>query len=328
MLSEANTSKMDIIANITGMDFKRVLRKTMRHIAWYIGHVLASPILFIMRCMTRKSLHVLGKGIGIIWYNMITASRRLGHNNLDMVYGHSVSSRNKALYCMESFKNILVCMMDFYYFSFHTNAIMDHIYIDTQTQERIRSIVDKGQGALFFSAHLGNWELLASCMGRFLPMSLLSRNQKRFAGYIEGCRDRHGVNTLYDDSTIGSIKNILSRLGDGELVGIVLDRNLRDVRGIVDDFLGYPAFTPYYPVKLAMKAKVPVVGAFLVPEGNGYRLHIEEPVTIESKGDKEATYRHYTRTFLDITEKYILKHPDQWFWAHKRWGRPKGIVDF
>ncbi len=306
---------------------KRRLRVFSRGILWRIGRILAPFILKALRSLPRDKLHAIGTGFGSAWFHLIASSRGLGLDNLDRVFGKSVPRGQKEYFCRESFKNILKCMLDFYYFSFHPEEIESHILADPEAEERVRAILDKGRGALVFSAHIGNWELLASYMGRIAPINLLTRRHKDFNRYVRDCRARHHVDTIYDDS-MTSMKKILRRLRQGEMVGLIIDRNLRHVGGMMVDFMGSPAFTPYYPVKLALKTGAPVIGIFLLREGPFYRLHIEDPIEVKMLDDIETTYRVYTHAFLKTVEKHIRTHPGQWFWAHKRWSRPKGTVTF
>jgi Kdo2-lipid IVA lauroyltransferase/acyltransferase len=305
---------------------KRRLRRTLREISWNLGLTLAPTLLDILRRQPLERLHALARGVGSFWFHAIGSSRKLGMDNLDLVFGASISRDEKACFCRESFKNILLCVMDYYHYSFRTDEYRDKVVIDPVSERRLRDLLEKGKGGLIFSAHLGNWELLASFLTQYAATSVLARQQKGFEPYVVACRDRHNVHTLPDNSTLP--RDIISRLRRGELVGFALDRNLRHTKGIMVDFLGRPAYTLYTPVLLAMKSKAPVAGAFMVKEGSGYRLFIEEPGEVKPLETREETYRHYTQTLMDILGKYVRQYPDQWFWAHKRWGKPKGKVAF
>jgi len=306
--------------------FKRRFRKSLRDILWSVGKVLTPPVITIWRHMPRGVLLALARGVGSLWYNLIPSSRQLGLNNLDLVFANTISKKEKARICRESLKSILTCMMDFYYFSHRKESPEFKVLVDPACEEKIRSITGKGKGALILTAHLGNWELLFWYLRRFGKISPLARNQKDFERYVVECRARYGVGTIYDSSSSTQlISDILAR---GEMVAFIFDRNLSHTKGIIAEFMGHPAFTPYFPVNIAMNGHVPVVGAFLTQEGRNYRLHIEDPIEVTPLQDKEETYAYYVKIFLDLIEKYIRLYPDQWFWAHKRWGRPKGDVAF
>lgn len=291
---------------------------------WHVGRFIAPLFLSFLSRISRETLHGMAGGIGAFWFYAIRSSRQLGMDNLDLVYGGTLSLEKKAGYCRESFKNILLCMMDFYHFSFHTKEWKDLVVIDPVSEARLRALKESGNGCLCFSAHLGNWELLASVISGYMPCSLVTRNQKSFGHYMVECRIRHGVHTLYDHVTLPG--DIISRLRRGELVGFALDRNLRNTKGVMADFLGIPAYTPYSPVLFSLKSKAPLVGAFMVREGAGYRLFVEEPMEVKHLESRAATYRDYTQAVSDTIGKYVREYPDQWFWAHKRWGKPKGRI--
>jgi Kdo2-lipid IVA lauroyltransferase/acyltransferase len=309
-----------------GTSFKRGLRKSVRQFFWELGRIVAPVMLKLLSKVPRKTLHAMARGIGAFWFSAIGSSRQLGMDNLDLVYGDTVDRSRKEYFCRESFKNILQCMLDYYYFSFRPEEWKGIVTIDPVSEARIRGLVEKGRGALFCSAHLGNWELLASFMNQYMPTSLLTRQQKAFDRYMVECRLRHRVGTLHDHATLP--RDIIASLKKGGLVGFALDRNLRNTKGVITDFLGSPAYTPYFPILFALKSKAPMVAAFMVREGPGYRVFVEEPVEMEPLESREATYRHYTQVLTDSVSKYVREYPDQWFWAHKRWGKPKGKVAY
>jgi Kdo2-lipid IVA lauroyltransferase/acyltransferase len=304
--------------------FRRRLRRNLRRILWHVGRFIAPLFLYVLGRLPRETLHGMAEGAGAFWFRFIGSSRQLGMDNLDLVFGDALTREEKAECCRESFKNILMCMMDYYHFSFRTEEGKALVAIDPASKDRLRALAESGGGCLCFSAHLGNWELLASVISEYMPCSLVTRNQKSFGPYMVECRDRHGVSTLYDHETEPG--DILGRLRRGELVGFALDRNLRNTRGVMTDFLGSPAYTPYSPVLFSLKSKAPLVGAFMVRDGAGYRLFVEEPIRTRRLESRASSYRHYTQSVSDTIGKYIREYPDQWFWAHKRWGKPKGRV--
>lgn len=305
---------------------ERRLRKILRAILWKLGEVLAPAVLWGFGMLPRETLHAMARGIGSFWFHAVRSSRQLGMENLDLVYGDSISPEQKAIICRESFTNILTCMLDYYHYSSRTGEYRDKVVMDPVSEARVKALLEKGTGAFFFSGHLGNWELLAGYMSLYARAWVLSRRERNFNHYIVDCRLRHGVGSIPAHETLP--RDIISRVRRGDWVGFVLDRNLRNTKGLMVDFLGSPAFTPYFPILLALKSNVPVVGIFMVQEGSGYRLIVEEPIEVRPLESREATYRHYTQVFSDIVAKQIRAHPGQWFWAHKRWGKPKGAVAF
>jgi KDO2-lipid IV(A) lauroyltransferase len=41
--------------------------------------------------------------------------------------------------------------------------------------------------------------------------------------------------------------------------------------------------------------------------------------------DREEAIQAFTRRFDEVIEAGVRRHPEQWFWFHKRWKLPKGF---
>jgi len=42
-------------------------------------------------------------------------------------------------------------------------------------------------------------------------------------------------------------------------------------------------------------------------------------IEIERTGDAGRDIVAYTQAFSKVIEDYVRRHPDHWFWVHKRW---------
>lgn len=295
----------------------------MRKILWPIGAQLAPGILWILERLGRDHLASAGTFIGSVWYLLSIPDQRLGRDNLDYCFGNTLSEEQKEEICRESFKNIIKCMLDFFYFSFRPQKAWEHIRIEKQTKERLDKIMHGHRAALILTAHLGNWELLSGYLQRhYKDMEFIAHNQGEYDRFTVDCRMRYKVGTIQDDSTDSA--TIVRKLETGKLIGFVFDRNLSHSKGIIASFFNKPVYSPYFPVNLARYSGAPVIGMFLVQEGRDYQLVVDEPIYVHSEKTSRETYQRYVQIFLDITEKYIRQYPSQWFWGNKRWHRPKG----
>ncbi len=303
---------------------QRLIGKYLKKVLWPILAILTPVFLFILRVMPLKLLLIIADGIAKVWFKASSASYKLGMGNLDLIYGDHKSRREKEQLHYQSIRSILRSSMVFFYYSYRQDKFFERLLIDDDSQRVLDQI--KTSGAVILTAHLGNWELLFAAISRFCKTGAIARSQKQFDSFVVNSRARVNVHT-YLDSCVTS-RQLTEKLSNGEFVCTILDRNVSHAKGIVRNFMGYPAFTPYHLVNLAHFGKVPVVGAFLVPEGDKFRLHLEEPIWVEDQGSKEQTYCRYVDEFLAVVEKYVRLYPQEWFWAHKRWSRPKGEVQF
>ena len=300
----------------------RIFRKYLKVLLWPPLALLAPLLLLILSLLPRKVLRGLANAVGRVWVRVSPSSRRLGLSNLDLIYGNSLSLAEKEAVLLASIQSILRSVLDHFYFFCHPAALERHVIIAEADRVRLADLAKTG--AVILSAHLGNWEILLSLLPRFAPVNVLARSQGHFDRIVVAARARFGAKTVHDSSS--EAKELTGRLKQGETVFCILDRNVSHAKGVVIDFMGQPAFTPYFPVNMAYFGEVPVVPAFLVEEGDNYRLVLGQSIVVEALASKLETYHHYTALFLAAIEDQIRRTSDQWFWAHKRWARPKGEV--
>ncbi|MBI3999330.1 MAG: lysophospholipid acyltransferase family protein [Candidatus Omnitrophica bacterium] len=177
----------------------------------------------------------------------------------------------------------------------------------------------RGRGAIMLTGHLGNWELLASYF-RFLgyPGRLVGRRiyYEPFNQVLVTLRKSALVSTLYRDE---SPRQILAELHKNHVVGMSADQDIDSVEGVFVPFFGRPSWTPTGPAKIALASGAAIVPAFMVHEGNHYRLWIEDPILPIEGSSREEAVKQMTEAWSEVVERYIRRYPNQWVWMHNRW---------
>jgi len=194
-------------------------------------------------------------------------------------------------------------------------------WIRYEGREHFERARERGQGVLFFTAHLGNWELSAYAHALLAaPMNVVVRPLdnpllERFAA----CYRSGSGNRLIGKKDFA--RGILAALSANEAVGILADQNASIADGVFVDFFGSKACAHAGFARLAAHTGAAVIPGFAIwsePERR-YVLRFDPPV--EMSGDVEAdTQRLHTHL-----EQVIRQYPDQWLWIHRRWKtRPSG----
>lgn len=176
-----------------------------------------------------------------------------------------------------------------------------------------------GKPTLFFSAHLGNWELNA-------PMAF--RNGVNLAVIY-----RH-ANNPYVDEMIRSLRasqcadqfakgprggmGLMRALRAKQSIAMLIDQKMND--GIALPFFGHEAMTATAIAELALRFDLPIIPAHVVrTKGAHFKGYVDAPLVYEKTGDKEKDVRTIMLMINRILESWIRAHPEQWFWVHKRW---------
>lgn len=309
------------------MSSKKRGREFRKQLKIRLYPVLAQIVPRALRLLNRLSLTQIDKLSRFVaqrWYRISTSSRTLGLDNLELIYKTEFDHATRAELLQTSIANAIKGPLEFFHYTTRQAQFRQALIIADSDRRRLEDILKPDRGAVILTAHLGNCELLNAALRQFAPISIVSRHQKEFDQFVTTTRADFDVNTEHDHLT--SAQQLVNRLQHGELVEIVQDRNVSHAKGVVVPFMGQPAFTPYFAVNLALHAGVPIIPAFLFAEGRNYRLVVQDAIEISACGNKTETYIHYCTRFNQAIGQAIQAHPEQWFWAHKRWARPKGEV--
>lgn len=177
---------------------------------------------------------------------------------------------------------------------------------------------------LAITAHLGNWELLASICSTIAPAHVVAErpHDPALGEWLEAVRQRLGLRTLYTD---GFARQLIRALGRNQLVGVLADHDMHRTRGIFIPFLGREAWTTTAPVIIAQRTGCVLRPIFLVRDGERYRFILRDVIPIPPRSAGSQGVREATLRWVQVVEQEILSRPEQWTWMHQRWRtRPAG----
>jgi KDO2-lipid IV(A) lauroyltransferase len=180
-----------------------------------------------------------------------------------------------------------------------------------------------GGGALIVTGHVGNWEVAGSYLAAAgLAMAAVVKRQRNttFDRRLLDTRRLLGIEPIYmEDARI----RIPEALGQGKTVALVADQDAGR-RGTFVPFMGRLAATFRGPARLALAHEVPLFFGAAIRDGAGYRAVLER---VEPPAPAEGAEDEMTRRWVVRLEAQVRRHPDQYFWFHRRWKtRPRGTT--
>lgn len=249
--------------------------------------------------------------IGDLFYCLDANGRRAVQDNLRHVLGPNaprniLTEKVRTVYQMQGYN----------YFDMFRVPSMLAEEIDARVTieglKHLKMAQARGKGVIVVSAHFGNIDVLLQVLGlRGFKATLIMEHLKpeRLFQYVVSIRARFGTNIIPVDA---SLKSIFHALRAGELVLLVLDRDITR-SGIEIEFFGEPAILPDGYAKLARHTGAPIVLAFgLRLPDHHLRAQVEPPLNISPTNDRASDIHTIMRQVLDIAERYIAKHPEQW----------------
>jgi lauroyl/myristoyl acyltransferase len=94
---------------------------------------------------------------------------------------------------------------------------------------------------------------------------------------------------------------------------------------MIPDFLRVPTMEPEELDRIFVQEgweilEAAVVFAISVPLGDGrHKVVIEGPLVPAESGDREADDLAFMQLLNDKLEAWVRRHPERWYWLHRRW---------
>lgn len=172
---------------------------------------------------------------------------------------------------------------------------------------------------IFFSGHLGNWELTYPIAHKHgVPVTLVYReaNNPIVDKIIHDIRATQS-HELLPKGPKGSFK-LMRSLKKGESLAMLIDQKMND--GIAVPFFGRPAMTAPALAEFAIRFNLPLIPARVVREGGAhFSAKVYPPLEVPRTGEHEKDVLAIMTAVNEMIEGWVRQHPEQWFWVHRRW---------
>ena len=168
---------------------------------------------------------------------------------------------------------------------------------------------------------MGNWEFLlrvGDLAGRragyvFRPINNWILNK------IQVHRNKDANADFYRKGRLAAI-GMVGKIKAGEVVGLTGDQLLRE--GIHFPFFGKETPTPQAAAVMALKWSTPIYMVRIERfKGIRFKMTVEDKLKIPKNIDKEKATYEITKLISSRIEEWIIDKPEQWLWAHRRWGK-------
>ena len=256
-----------------------------------------------------------GRGLGTAAHALLAAPRRLAVAHMGLAFPELELATRRRL-VRETFRHAGQAFAEL---SLFEKILRRPDYVRLEGAEALDAALARGRGAIAVTGHVGNWELLAAWAAAIgYPITVVVRrvNDLRFHSLIVRFRAAAGVEVLVRDDPrfVAAVGDALRR---NRVVAMLIDQDTRGA-GVFVPFFGRPAHTPPGAALLALRARVPVVTAFIERRPEGGHLVRVAPVPAELPRGREGV-RELTARLTAAIEAQIRRSPAEWVWWHERW---------
>ncbi len=197
--------------------------------------------------------------------------------------------------------------------------------VKIEGQEKFDAIVNNpDKGAIIINSHIGSAEIA----GYFLGQNKKKLNAIVFGGESEEVqqkrRDVLEVNNIHMIPVVDGFSHIFAvynALKNAELVNMAGDRIYQGSKNIAIDFMGDKAGFPVNAFQLAVKLKVPVLGMFVMQDGNKkYKCFVKNiNANYTGKRSKQEQIEFLMKQYVSYLEEILKKYPLQWYNFYDFW---------
>ncbi len=288
----------------------------MEKMANLILYVIFRSICFITNILPERGRYLMGKGLGKLFHKLVKSRRKITRENLQLAFKNKSDKEVERL-TKEVFISMGLMLVEFIFLEkINKNNFQD--YCSVEGEKYLKEAFSRDKGVIIYGAHFGNWEWMAAFISLLgYPLGAIAARQHNsfFNKKINEIRENKGIEIIPDGI---SVRRGYRNLKKGKCLYILGDQDARN-HGWNINFFGQASSTYPGAVQLARRTGAAIVPTFLIREDfSRHRLVFKQPRTV-SADTSEEEQKQILQQLVNVTEKVIEEHPEQWFWLHKRW---------
>ncbi len=288
----------------------------MRDFCLYALYRAGSALLTVLPL---RALFVFGQAAGFCAWATLPKYRRLALRNAAIAFGREKSLLERRQLVRRHFRQLganILCSMKI--------AVMPLENVERCIKIENLDVVHRqlraGRPVVLILSHLGNWELCAQILPKFIGYVRNSTiyqklGNRRIDEHVRKLRGRAGVE-MFDRKE--GFQKAIQLLRSGGAVGILSDQHAGD-QGLWVPFFGKLASTTPLPALLAKRTGAALVSVAFYTDGFArWRIVFDPPLETKRESVKAITAK-----INDLIATQIRRAPEDWFWVHNRWKTPR-----
>lgn len=247
--------------------------------------------------------------------------------NLNRVYGANVEPSQLALLAQAHYGHLLSLLKELIQFRFLSAARKKSI-VRVEGVDGMIEAFEAGKGILILTGHFGNFEVSTIAGIEHFPqvkgrIHFLRRpiKPKWLSDMLTRRFNQAGFGVV---GRRGSLEEIVSTIEAGDAIVFPFDQYARRPEGIEVEFFGQAAGTYKSMAIIALATGAPVIPASSWREPDGtHVLKFFPALDVALDDDVGQEIIKNTRMYNQALELSIVRHPEQWWWVHRRWKNQK-----
>ncbi len=302
--------------------YYRMLLRTKKVQYWLIARIVFAGLALIRLLPAKRALNFVDAAARKL--GPLMGRHRTALDNLRHAYPEKSDDELEAI-ALDMWGNMARLSVEYIFIdqiSFIDEDNFDNSNVEVIGLEIFKRLREDPKPHIFFTGHMGNFELLPICAATFgLQVNALYRppNNPYIAERLAAARSTSSGAMV--PSKVGASFALARILDAGGNVGVLVDQKFTG--GIPTTFFGRPCETNPLVPKLARQFDCDVHPAFCTRlPGGKFRIEIMEALDLPRADDGRVDILEFAQLMNDTVEAQIRRDPGQWMWFHKRWQIP------
>lgn len=302
--------------NVKQIYEKHSKNRPLKQVAYFLQALFGFPLIIFLRILPVDiASYICGKTARLV--GPLLKEHKVALLNLELAFPDK-SSKELRRIALNEWENLGRVIGEFPHISQHELFLSRMEIIG---QEYALDVLNKGNGGVFVSVHMGNWELcslVANSLGIKLNTVYRSPNNPFFEKIFRFRTSENSGEVIPKSAHSGS--RIIRIIKDKGFVGMLIDQKLRE--GLELKFFGKPAMTTHSPALLAYRYGCPIIMVKIErTKGVHFKVTMYPPIYANQEEKNEENIKHLSQKLNDNIEEWIKENPSQWLWIHKRWNQ-------
>ena len=281
----------------------------------------------IIQAIPYRTGLALADGLAALAYHLDKRHRMVAHENLAFAFPDTMGNhvpggpKKRDVMVRATLRHFCRLVIEMIWLPrvFQVGSWKRHIDLGENPAPLIRLLLS-GRPMLLATGHFGNWEMAGYMLG-LLGFKTFAIARVLDNPYLENFliqfRQRTGQTILAKKGDFDQIQNVL---GAGGILATLADQDAGP-KGQFVPFFNRPASTHKALALMAIEYNTPVVvvGLAKIAEPMRYRLEVEEILEPADFKNEPAAIAALTTRYTNALERMVARHPEQYFWLHRRW---------
>ena len=284
-----------------------------------------------VRTLPRRLSYGIGHvGTWMAWRSM-TETRRALAANLSAIFPHETTEtlERRALETLRSYARDTI---DFLRALADPPRTADEMFeLATEYRTLFGDLLSRGRGVILVTGHYGNWEIGSLLIRRGLGLPLTIVAMAEASPQVNRIRHRIreslGADTIEVRQSLDTALQIRRRLGDNQIVAMLIDRHYGRDRVPITLF-GRSAWFLRTPLLMAHATGAPIVPVFIERLGPGrFAPRLTGAIVVDPDRPRDEAIQRAAQEIADRLAARIQTHPELWYHFYRYWEAQRDAYD-